>query len=130
MSFLMDKSRPHGLYYQTEEEKNDRIIVAREFEKFQAENRIEREQLLKFSSHDEPSVRIVVAKKLKNIDNDPKVKKALKKLQSDSNINVANVTLIIWVDDQSVSPILFNLENQVNSYFVNCTFSNLFTHSF
>ena len=49
MSFLMDKSRPHGLYYETEEEKKDRIIVAREFENFQAENRREREQLLKFS---------------------------------------------------------------------------------
>ena len=49
MSFLMDKSGPHGLYYETEEEKKDRIIVAREFENFQAENRREREQLLKFS---------------------------------------------------------------------------------
>ena len=49
MSFLMDKSKPYDLYYESEEEKQNRNMIKKDFERFQAENKIEREQILKFS---------------------------------------------------------------------------------
>lgn len=49
MSFLMDKSNPHDLYYESEEEKNNRLMRKKDFEEFQQQTKREREQILNFS---------------------------------------------------------------------------------